>query len=63
MCWTHSSKCSWVIQRSLNLSSYDPGMDAYERQHQERVVRNLKKKALTLGFDLVAKPPAPECVS
>lgn len=44
-------------------SYVDPGMDAYERQHQERVVRNLKKKALTLGFDLVAKPPAPECVS
>ena len=41
----------------------DPGMAVYERQHQERVVKNLKKKALALGFDLVAKPVAPDCVS
>jgi len=41
----------------------DPGMNAHEHQHQERVVKNLKKKAQALGFDLVAKPTAPECVS
>jgi transposase len=41
----------------------DPGMAAYERQHQERVVKNLKKKALALGFNLIPQPPAPECVS
>lgn len=41
----------------------DPGIDSYEQQYQERVVKNLQKKALALGFDLVAKPTAPECVS
>ncbi|UBF23854.1 IS110 family transposase [Kovacikia minuta CCNUW1] len=41
----------------------DPGMETYEQQDQERVVKNLKKKARALGFDLVAKPAAPECVS
>ena len=44
-------------------SYLDPGLQAYERQHQERLVKNLKKKALALGFDLVAKPATPECVS
>jgi hypothetical protein len=29
-------------------------MNACERQHQERVVKNLKKKAQALGFDLIA---------
>jgi transposase len=41
----------------------DPGIGAYERQQQERAVKNLQKKALALGFDLIAKPPSPECVS
>lgn len=44
-------------------SYVDPGMEAYECQYQERVVKNLKKKALALGFDLVPQPSAPECVS
>lgn len=44
-------------------SFVDPGTDAYEQQYQERTLKNLKKKALALGFDLVAKPTAPECVS
>jgi hypothetical protein len=39
------------------------GIGAYERQQQERAVKNLQKKALALGFDLIAKPPSPECVS
>ena len=34
----------------------DPGVDAYEQKYQERMVNNLKKKAHTLGFDLVAQP-------
>ena len=41
----------------------DPGIGAYERQQQERAVKNLQKKAIALGFDLIAKPPSPECVS
>jgi transposase len=31
----------------------DPGVDAYEQQYHERVLKNLKKKALQLGFSLV----------
>jgi len=38
-------------------------MDADQQKYQERIVKNLKKKALTLGFDLVPKSTAPECVS
>lgn len=34
----------------------DPGTSAYEHQHRERVVNNLKKKAQALGFDLIAQP-------
>ena len=28
-----------------------------------RVVKNLKKNALALGFDLIAQPPAPGYIS
>jgi transposase len=41
----------------------DPGMNAYERQHQERVIKHLQKKAQALGFDLIAQPILQECVS
>ena len=41
----------------------DPGMNAYEHQHQERVIKHLKKKAQALGFDLIAQPIPQECVS
>lgn len=41
----------------------DPGMDVYEQQHRERVVKHLQKKALALGFDLLPHPSTPECVS
>jgi transposase len=41
----------------------DPGMNAYEQQHRERVVKNLKKKALALGLDLIPRSSDPECVS
>lgn len=36
----------------------DPGMDYYEQRYQERVVNNLQKKALALGFELVPQPEA-----
>lgn len=32
----------------------DVGMEAYERQHQDRVVNNLIKRAKSLGFQLIA---------
>jgi hypothetical protein len=38
-------------------------MDAYEQKYQEQALKNLKKKALALGFDLVASTPVPEGVS
>jgi hypothetical protein len=34
----------------------DPGADYSEQQYRERIVNNLKKKALDLGFELVAQP-------
>ncbi len=36
----------------------DAGQDYYERQYQERVVRNLTRRAKEFGFVLV--PEAPE---
>lgn len=34
----------------------DPGMDYYEQRYQERVINNLHKKAIALGFELVPQP-------
>lgn len=48
---------------SLGGDYIDPGVDSYEQQYHERVVKNLKKKAQQLGFDLVAQPTAVESVS
>jgi len=31
----------------------DQGQDYYEQQYRERVMKNLKKRAASLGFDLV----------
>jgi hypothetical protein len=39
--------------RSSGAAFTDPGVDAYEQRYQERIVKNLKKKAHALGFDLV----------
>ena len=36
----------------------DLGMDYYEQRYQERVINNLQKKALALGFELVPQPEA-----
>lgn len=37
----------------------DQGQDYYEQQHQQRVVKNLKKKALEMGFSLTPIETAP----
>ena len=34
----------------------DPGQDYYTQQHQDPIVKNLKRKAKALGFDLVPQP-------
>lgn len=31
----------------------DMSVDAYEQQYQQRVVKNLKRRAKQMGFDLV----------
>ena len=33
----------------------DKGQDYYEKQYQERIINNLKKRATEMGFDLIAK--------
>ena len=38
----------------------DMGIDAYEQQYQQRVVKNLKRKAKQMGFDLVPQQTAVE---
>jgi len=37
----------------------DAGQDYYERQYQERVMRNLRQRAKALGFELVPAPAEP----
>ena len=39
----------WTTRQAYS----DPGADYYEEQYRERIVNNLKKKALSLGFELV----------
>ncbi len=36
----------------------DPGMDYYEQKYHQRILNNLKKKAQSLGFELVAQANA-----
>jgi len=33
----------------------DKGQDYFEKQYQERIINNLKKKSADLGFDLLLK--------
>jgi len=41
----------------------DPGIDAYEQQYRDRIIKNLKKKAHAFGLELIPNPHATECVS
>lgn len=41
----------------------DPGVSAYEERYRQRVIHNLHRRAKSLGFTLVAAPPATEGVS
>jgi len=38
----------------------DPGMDYYEQQYHDRIVKNLQKKADALGLELVPKSQDPQ---
>jgi transposase len=42
---------------------FDPGSNAYERQYQDRMLRNLNKKAQAFGMKLTPISNATECVS
>ncbi|MBW4502000.1 MAG: transposase [Scytonema hyalinum WJT4-NPBG1] len=41
----------------------DPGIDAYEQQYRERVLKNLKKKAQAFGLELISISHPTQCVS
>ncbi|AFY31796.1 IS110 family transposase [Calothrix sp. PCC 7507] len=41
----------------------DPGIDTYEQRYRERVVNNLKKKALAFGLELTPISDSTQCVS
>jgi transposase len=41
----------------------DPGERYYEQQYRERVIRNLRRKAASLGLELKPTTPGPSCVS
>ncbi|GAX45971.1 transposase [Tolypothrix sp. NIES-4075] len=41
----------------------DPGIDAYEQQYQNRMLKNLKKKAQAFGLELIPISCPEECVS
>ena len=34
----------------------DPGVDVYEQQYQQRILKNLQRKADQLGFTIVPQP-------
>ena len=53
-----AAKLARIIYSLLkNRTPYcDPGQDAYERQYRERALRNLKRRASHLGFELVPTP-------
>lgn len=42
---------------------FAPGIDAYEQQYQDRMLKSLKKKAQAFGLELIPISNATECVS
>jgi hypothetical protein len=48
-------KLAILVYRALNgeLVYQDPGADAYDKQQRTRVLRHLRQRAATLGFELV----------
>jgi transposase len=47
----------------FGMTYVDPGVSAYEERYRQRVIHNLQRRAKSLGFTLVAAPPAAEGVS
>jgi transposase len=54
-------KLACLIYRMLKygMEFVEQGQDYYERQYQERTIKGMRKKAHTLGFELVKIAPAP----
>jgi transposase len=53
-----------VYSMLKNRTAYsDPGVTYYEQQHRDRAIRNLKRRAATLGLDLTPLPAEPCTVS
>ena len=50
-------KLAKIIYHMLRFGTHfkEAGQEYYEQQYRERVLRNLKQKAASLGFDLIAK--------
>jgi len=47
----------------FGMTYVDPGVSSYEERYRQRVIHNLHRRAKSLGFTLVAVPPATEGVS
>src|SRR5712692_1440413 len=47
----------------FGMTYVDPGVSSYEERYRQRVIHNLHRRAKSLGFTLVAAPPATEGVS
>lgn len=60
-----AAKLARIIYALLKTGAHfeEAGADVYEQRYRDRVLRNLKRKALALGFDLVEKPSFTESVS
>ena len=41
----------------------DPGINAYEQQYRDRILKNLKSKAQAFGLELIPISSPTECVS
>lgn len=54
-------KLACLIYRMLKygMEFVEQGQESYERHYQERVLKGMRKKAQTLGFELVKIAPAP----
>jgi hypothetical protein len=67
-----TAKALTAVTRKLAIQVYhtlkhgriyqDPGAAAYDFQHRNRVLRTLKSRARTLGYDLVPMNPSPQHV-
>jgi len=54
-----AAKLARIIYTMLKTKTQfnDPGVNTYEARYHHRVVRNLKRRAAELGYDLVPTPP------